>query len=96
MENQEISEIDYKLNIIIKELCNQSNAIKIPNKKWFRLKECCELKGINYRTARNKTSLQPNGGKNEKIVAGNKVFSRETLLEWLEKTDYDISFSNYF
>ena len=92
MNKEERAEFKNLIIFAVEDYLKRSNQLLIPNKKWFRLKECCELKGINYRTACNKTYLQPNSGKNENILAGNKVFSRETLLEWLEKTDDDYEF----
>jgi len=63
----------------------------LPQKAFFTLKEACNLKGLNYKTACNKKHLQPNGGKEDGHVGGRKVFSRLTIIEWLFKTDEDIS-----
>jgi len=34
----------------------------VPAKAWFTLKESCTIKGLNYKTACNRTVLQPNKG----------------------------------
>ena len=68
----------------------KSNDVIVPNKKWFNLKECCELKGVNYKTVGNKPYLKPNRGKGESIVGGRDVFSRATVIEWLEQSDSEL------
>ena len=66
------------------------NTVTIPNKKWFTLKECAELKGINYKTLCNRKELQPNKGLEDARLGGRKMFSRATLISWLDQTDEDI------
>ncbi len=58
----------------------------VPNQMFFNLKECCQLKGINYKTICNKTYLQPNKGKGVKI-GGRKCFRKDVVLNWLLQTD---------
>lgn len=56
----------------------------VPNKAWFTLKEACSLKGLNYKTACNRPEeLQPNRGCGELKVGGRKVFSRQTIIQWI-------------
>lgn len=62
----------------------------IPNKYWITLKEACELKSLNYKTACNRTNLQPNGGKADGKIGGKKCFNRETIISWLILSDQDI------
>ncbi len=59
----------------------------VPNKIWFSLKEACELKNLNYKTSCNKTYLQPRKGKADGTIGGKKVWSRDTILEWVSLTD---------
>ena len=59
----------------------------IPNKFWFNLKEACELKGLNYKTAGNNRRFQPNGGVRDGKVGGRNVWKRDTIIKWLEQTD---------
>ena len=70
---------------------NSENEILsfLPNKVFFTLKECCDLKGINYKTVCNKTRLQPNQGRGD-IVCGRKMFRRDIVKSWLLKTDFTI------
>lgn len=66
-----------------------TDIIKIPQKMWFTVRECCELKGINIRTAYNKPSLLPDA-KYEERIAGRRVFRRDGVAEWLSQTDRDV------
>jgi hypothetical protein len=59
----------------------------IPAKAYFTLKEACELKNLHYKTACNRTHLQPNRGITEARIGGRKAFTRETVLAWLEMDD---------
>ena len=65
-------------------------GLEIPNKLWFTLAECCKLKNLNYRTACNRTYLQPNRGKTKQKIGGRKIFRRDVVLEWLFLTDDQI------
>ena len=62
----------------------------IPNKFWFNLKEACELKGLNYKTAGNNRRFQPNGGIREGKNGGRNAWKRETIIKWLEQTDDEL------
>jgi len=62
----------------------------IPPRQWFSLGEACLLKGLNYKTACNRTYLQPNGGKAEMKIGGRKKFSRSTILQWLLLPDDEL------
>ena len=59
----------------------------LPRKAWFNLKEICSYKGINYKTALNRPSLQPLSDGN---IGGRKMFRRKTVLQWLDLTDEQI------
>jgi len=69
---------------------NEINESILPNKYWYTLSDCCRAKGINYKTACNKTILQPLQGKIEAKIGGRKCYSRNTVLEWLTQTDAEI------
>lgn len=63
----------------------------VPKKVWFSLKEICELKSLNYKSACNyKTRLQPNKGTPDAWIGGRKMFNRETVLDWLMKSDDEL------
>jgi hypothetical protein len=62
-------------------------TITIPQKAFFSLKEACAIKGINYKTACNRTILQPNKGKPDGHIGGKKAFSYSTIVNWLSLTD---------
>lgn len=55
--------------------------------EWWTLKQCCERKGINYKTACNRKYLQPNGGEADAFLGGRKVWHRTTVEKWLPVTD---------
>jgi len=60
----------------------------VPKKVWFSLKECCALKSLSYKSACNyKASLQPHKGTPDAYISGRKMWNRETVLDWLMKSD---------
>ena len=65
-----------------------TDIVKVPQKMWFTVKECCELKGINIRSAYNKPSLLPDA-KYEERIAGRRVFRRDGVVVWLCLADRD-------
>ncbi len=62
----------------------------VPNHYWFNLKECCSLKGLCYKTACNRKWLQPNAGVADGTVGGRKVWSYNTVADWLTKSDSEL------
>jgi len=63
----------------------------VPKKVWFTLTEVCRLKNINYKTACCfKSRLQPNKGTPDAMISGRKMFSRETIMEWIMKSDDEL------
>jgi hypothetical protein len=62
----------------------------LPNKYWFSLREACEVKNLAYKTACNRTGLQPNHGKADGTIGGKKCFRRETIIAWLMLSDEEI------
>lgn len=63
----------------------------VPKKVYFSLKEICDLKSLNYKSACSyKEALQPNRGVPDALISGRKMFNRETVLEWLMKSDDEL------
>lgn len=62
------------------------------DKMWYSLKECCEMKGLNYKTACNRTELQPNRGRGN-TIGGKKCFRKDVVIQWLFETDNMIKFA---
>ena len=63
----------------------------VPRKVWFSLKEICLLKNLNYKTACNKKDLlQPNNGNADALIGGRKMWNRETVINWIIKSDEDM------
>jgi len=63
----------------------------MPQRAWFTLKEAIELKGLNYKTGMNKRYLLPHRGEPEAVVGGRNVWSRDTILQWVSKTDRELT-----
>lgn len=61
-----------------------------PKTMWPGLDEACKLKGLNYKTACNKTFLQPNNGIPDGRIGGRKKWKRTTVLDWLCKSDNEL------
>ena len=79
------SKIDELLNII------RSVEAKInPQQEWLTLREAAQQKGVKYNTLKCKRQLQPNHGKEDGHVCGRRVCRRESVLQWLDKTDCDL------
>jgi len=67
----------------------------VPKRIWFTLKECCALKSLSYKSACNyKTRLQPHKGTPDAYISGRKKWSRESVLDWLMKSDDEIEEDN--
>lgn len=65
-------------------------GFELPQKRWFTLREACELKGLAYKTACNRTRLQPLHGEPEARIGGRKSWRYETIAEWIELADDSI------
>ena len=67
----------------------------VPKKIWFSLKEICDLKSLNYKSACNyKEALQPNKGTPDAMISGKKMFNRDNVLDWLMKSDNELEEDN--
>jgi len=73
-----IAEIKTKINVI-------ENKVQ---QEWFNDKQCWELKGgMALNTYRNNRKYQCKGGIPDAYVGGRKVWSKESVMEWLAITD---------
>lgn len=54
------------------------------------LKKACELKGLNYKSLYHQKWQQPCCGTKQKKLNGNRVWSREEIIEWLKITDAEL------
>ena len=60
-------------------------------KHWYTLEECAALKGGGaLNTYKSIRFYQPKGGIPDGRVSGRKVWSRETVAEWLPITDDEL------
>lgn len=56
--------------------------------QWLNDEQCWKLKGgCALNTFRNNRFYQPKGGIPDGMVGGRKVWSKETVIEWLPLTD---------
>ena len=62
-------------------------SFQLPNKAFFTLAEACAYKGLNYKTACNKRTLQPNRGIPDGKLGGRKVWGYKTVAMWITKLD---------
>lgn len=67
----------------------------MPNKRWFTIKEACNLKGIAYKTTMNRPALQPLNGNPESVIGGRKRWRYETIRHWLELSDEELEEENH-
>ena len=63
----------------------------LPQKAFFTLKEACDYKNLNYKTACNRPALQPNSGKADGTVGGRKVWRYATIASWVSMTDAELA-----
>lgn len=58
------------------------------NKEWYNDEECWQLKGGgSLSTYRTNNFYQCKGGRPDAYVGGRKVWSKESVAEWLKITD---------
>jgi len=59
--------------------------------EWYDLETCFTLRGGGkFSTLKAKRYYQPKGGLPDAIVQGRKVWSRETVKEWVKLQDSDL------
>jgi hypothetical protein len=79
----ELDRIEAKLDKLLSEDTSRNS---IP--EWSSLKTAWSAKGgCAYETMRSQRRLQPMGGKPDAYIGGVAVYSKETILEWLDITD---------
>ena len=85
----EIETLRGELEKLTQELSEIKTRIS-PQKKWWNLKEACEVKGLCYKTASNRPRLQPCAGVEDGRIGGRKVWKIDTIEKWFEQTDHDL------
>ena len=79
-----------ELKIILDEISELKAMVKpdVTIPAWLNDKQCWELKGgMALNTYRTKRFYQCKGGIPDAYVGGRKVWSRDSVLEWLPLTD---------
>lgn len=81
----ELDKLFLELEEVKNILTQKNNVLK---KEWYTAKECWELKGGNaYSSYETNRYYQIKGGIPDAYVGGRKVWSRESVEEWLKITD---------
>lgn len=62
----------------------------LPPKAFFSLRECADLKGVNYKTMNNHPHLKPVNGTGYRKVGGRKLYDRQTVIDWLFLDDSEM------
>lgn len=79
-----------ELKELFQEVLSEVSNNGIKEKEWWTLADACSRKGLNYKTACNRTNLQPNHGLAEAKIGGRKTWHWTTIENWLKQTDLDI------
>lgn len=82
-----------EIPLILKKLDEIENRLKSPveEKQWYTSKECWEIKGgCAFSTFQTKREYQCKGGIPDGYIGGRKVWSRDSVMEWVRLTDKDL------
>jgi hypothetical protein len=82
-----LSEISFEMGRVVERLEVLENKVD-PQPAWYDLKTAARIKGLNLNTLRSRQILQPNKGIPDGIISGKKMWRRETILRWIDETDY--------
>lgn len=90
MEIPEFAEIMNEIKELRSELTailEKTNTAEL-SQEWYNDEQCWRLKGgMALNTFRNNRYYQVKGGVPDAKVGGRKVWSRESVIEWLKLTD---------
>ena len=94
MEIPEFEEIKIQLSEL-KNLMAADKAVNDFNNmfmaEWYNDQKCWELKGgMSFSTYRSNRYFQCKGGIPDAKVGGRKVWSRESVMEWVKLTDSEL------
>ena len=94
MEIPEFEEIKTQLSEL-KSLMAADKAVNDFNSmftaEWYNDQKCWELKGgMSFSTYRSNRYFQCKGGIPDAKVGGRKVWSRESVMEWVKLTDSEL------
>ena len=83
IELTELTELRNEIRELKQMLCNPNLT-----KEWYNDEECWQLKGGgSLATYRTNQFYQCKGGRPDAYVGGRKVWSKESVAEWLKLTD---------
>ena len=85
----ELDQILENQTLIMKQLSELRTNNNLP--EYIDLRTACELKGVNYDTVKNRQGLQPDRSKRV-MVSGRWMYPRDVIVDWLRKTDADLSY----
>ena len=85
-----LDEISKIKNMVAAEKDKQSFESRLTS-QWYNDQQCWELKGgMSLNTYRTNRFYQCKGGIPDAYVGGRKVWSRESVVEWLKLPDSDL------
>ncbi len=84
---EKIDILAFEIGNLREELVKLRDKVTV-NQVWYDLKQSCSIKGINYNTVVSRSVLQPNNGKPDAIIAGRRRWRKETIMAWVEITDF--------
>ena len=85
-----LDEISKIKNMVAAEKSKQEFQDRL-NSQWYNDQQCWELKGgMSLSTYRSNRFYQCKGGVPDAYVGGRKVWSRESVIEWLKLPDADL------
>ena len=94
MEIPEFDEILHEISEVKNLIAKAKNISEEDNKftaEWYNDQKCWELKGgMSFSTYRSNRYFQCKGGIPDAKVGGRKVWSRESVMEWVKLTDSEL------
>ena len=85
-----LDEISKIKNMVVAEKGKQDFENRL-NSQWYNDQQCWELKGgMSLSTYRSNRFYQCKGGVPDAYVGGRKVWSRESVMEWVKLSDADL------
>ena len=83
----QLDELVQQNRTLLGEIENLKKTTLVNNQTWYDLETACKLQGSCYNTVKSSHLKQPKGGKADNKLNGVKVWSWESVKEWLLITD---------
>ena len=90
-EFEEIKQQLFELKNLVAADKTEKDINSMFSAEWYNDQKCWELKGgMSFSTYRSNRYFQCKGGIPDAKVGGRKVWSRESVMEWVKLTDSDL------